>query len=199
MLHLRLQASRLSLKMPPWWRRFQLPSNFRKGIAAMLRAQALLWIVLLMTIVPVSLAQESSSFSFQKREQDMDIFVDGQPFATYVWEDAKTTRPYFKQIYGTGGKVQLTRHHPPGPDDFDDHETFHPGIWWGFGDIGGNDYWRLKTKVVGGEFTEQPKSEAIQAQFTVRNRLLDASGKRFCWQTCRYVFVKQRHGILIVC
>jgi len=62
-------------------------------------------------------------------------------------------------LVGMALLIQLTRNLPPAPGDFQDHEHFHPGIWWGFGDVGGNDYWRLKARIVGGEFVEEPKSE----------------------------------------
>lgn len=149
--------------------------------------------------VPMVVADEPAAFSFQKREKDMDILIDGQHFATYVWADPVITRPYFKQITASHGNVQITRHHPPGPDEFDDHATFHPGIWWGFGDVGGNDYWRLKAKIVGGDFVEPPRANQGRAEFAVRNRMLDEDAALFCWQTCRYTLLKRRSGILLVC
>ncbi|MBM4075768.1 MAG: hypothetical protein FJ267_09015, partial [Planctomycetes bacterium] len=94
--------------------------------------------------------------TFSKQDGSLNIEVDGKPFAIYVWNDPKTTRPYFKQVHAAGGEVQITRNHPPGLGDIPDHETFHPGIWWGFGDVGGNDYWRMKAKIIGGNFIEEP-------------------------------------------
>jgi hypothetical protein len=156
-------------------------------------------ILLLHFVARLALAQEDTGFSMQRHDGELEILVDGHHFGTYVWADRVTSRPYFKQVFALGGKTQITRPHPPGPDDFDDHETFHPGIWWGFGDVGGNDYWRLKNKTVGGNFLGEPKAEKDYAEFAVRNQLLDKQGKLFCRQTCRYQFYKQRHGILIVC
>ena len=144
-------------------------------------------------------SQENSGFDFDRRDGELDIRVDGHPVATYVWADPVTFRPYFKQVFALNGKAQITRPHPPGPEDFDDHETYHPGIWWGFGDVGGNDYWRLKNKIAGGEFLGKPKAQRDYAEFAVRNQLLDGQGQLFCVQTCRYRFYKQRHGMLIVC
>ena len=112
--------------------------------------------------------------SFRKRAGEMDIVIDGKRFATYVWSDPQTTRPYFKQLHAVGGEVQITRNHPPHPDDFGDHATYHPGLWWGFGDVGGNDYWRMKAKIIGGSFIEEPASgapgELCRAQPLARQR-----------------------------
>jgi putative membrane-bound dehydrogenase-like protein len=151
---------------------------------------------LLFILVPVASAQ----VAFEKGDGKMDITIDGKPFATYVWNDSATTRPYFKQVHALGGKIQVTRHHPPRPGDFSDHENYHPGIWWGFGDVGGNDYWRMKAKVIGGSFIEQPTSGEDRGSFAVRNKMLTNDGKKtFCHQVSRYTIIKRPSGILMVC
>ena len=143
---------------------------------------------------------EELGFDFVKRAGEIEIFLDGKTFATYVWSDPKTTRPYFKQIKALGGEVQVTRNHPPQEGDFDDHETYHPGIWWGFGDVGGNDYWRMKAKIIGGQFTEEPIATANAASFAVRNKLLTNKGdETFSEQTCRYQFLRRDLGVLMIC
>ena len=139
-------------------------------------------------------------FDFVLGADELEIFLDGRCFATYVWNDPKTTRPYFKQIKAAGGEVQLTRNHPPQEGDFPDHETYHPGIWWGFGAVGGNDYWRMKAKIVGGQFVEEPTAAKHQATFAVRNKLLTNEGdKTFCEQVCRYEILRRPAGILMIC
>ena len=144
--------------------------------------------------------QARAQVAFTKGEGEMGIAIDGKPFATYVWGDVKTHRPYFKQVKALGGEVQLTRNHPPQPGDLDDHATYHPGIWWGFGDVGGNDYWRLKAKVIGGDFVGEPKGGRDRGSFAVRNRMLVNGGEEtFCEQVCRYTIFKRHSGILMVC
>ena len=63
---------------------------------------------------------DGDAFDFVKRDGELEIFLDGQSFATYVWSDRKTTRPYFKQVRALGGEVQVTRNHPPRESDFQD-------------------------------------------------------------------------------
>ena len=136
---------------------------------------------------------------FQKTEGSLEIRVAGQPFATYVWDDPKTTRPYFKNVFAPGG-IQVTRNHPPQPGDIADHETFHPGIWWGFGDVGGHDYWRMKAKIIGGNFIEEPNGGGNQGTFAVRSRMLTTEGNAtFGEQISRYTIIPQQNGILLVC
>ena len=144
--------------------------------------------------------KDANGVAFHKRAGQMDITIDGNIFATYVWSDPKTTRPYFKQIHAHGGEVQITRNHPPRRGDLSDHETYHPGIWWGFGDVGGNDYWRMKAKVIGGSFMEEPTGGDDHGGFAVRNRMLTNEGKEtFCEQICRYTILKRPNGVLMIC
>lgn len=137
--------------------------------------------------------------SFEKNDGHLQINVDGQLFAYYVWDDPATTRPYFKEVHAAGGEVRITRNHPPGPGDFDDHQTYHPGLWWGFGDVGGNDYWRMKARIIGGDFIGEPIGGEDRGFFAVRNRLLaNGSDEIFCEQICRYTILRRPVGILVI-
>ena len=71
---------------------------------------------------------------------------------------------------------QVTRNHPPiaGQDTLD-HPEFHPGIWMAFGDISGNDYWRLKARVEHVAIRRAAARQAGKGSFAVRNRYLDAA------------------------
>jgi len=138
--------------------------------------------------------------AFKKGEGQMEISINGESFATYVWNDPETTRPYFKQVHEPDEGIQVTRNHPPKADDFSDHDTYHPGIWWGFGDVGGNDYWRMKAKIIGGTFIEEPRGGKDRGTFAVRNQLLTNEGtETFCEQVCRYTLLNRPHGILLIC
>ena len=142
----------------------------------------------------------AAGFDHELLDDELRIFLDGKPVATYCWNDPKTTRPYFKDVKAADGKTQLTRNFPPAEGDFDDHGTYHPGVWWGFGDVGGNDYWRMKARIIGGDFTQKPAVVAGRFQFAVRNRLMTNDGDaRFCEQHCRFVISRMSAGILLIC
>ncbi|MGD9635301.1 MAG: DUF6807 family protein [Pirellulales bacterium] len=128
------------------------------------------------------------------------ITVNGKPVASYVYSDPQITRPYFAHVHAPDG-TQVTRHHPPiaGQDTLD-HPEFHPGIWLAFGDLSGNDYWRMKAKV---------RSEAIESGLTEhpgmvrlagRNEYLDASdeSKVVCTESFDDEFVVRPEGYLLL-
>jgi hypothetical protein len=138
--------------------------------------------------------------AFERRPNKVNITIGGKPFATYVYEDSKTTRPYFAHVKTPSG-IQATRNHPPieGVDSMD-HATFHPGIWLAFGDINGNDYWRLKAKVEHETFLEAPEGGPGKGTFTVRHYYLTADGSdRVCAESCRYTILVRPCGYLLIC
>ena len=62
----------------------------------------------------------------------------------FVFRDEKIRRPYLTRLQTLSGK-QVTRNHPPvAGTDATDHDAMHPGIWLGFGDFAGSDFWRNK-------------------------------------------------------
>ena len=139
-----------------------------------------------------------AQFAFHHQEGRMEITLDDQPIATYVWNDPETTRPYFKHLRTPDG-IQVSRNHPLQPEDYQDHETYHPGIWWGFGDVATNDYWRMKARIVGGDFVAGPTGGRQRATFAVKNRLLaNGSDDVFLEQVSHYTFLRRPGGILLV-
>ncbi len=135
--------------------------------------------------------------AFESRENLVQIRVEDQPLATYVYHDAEILRPYFKDVYAPGG-VRVTRHHPPRAGiDPADHATMHPGLWLAFGDLGGADFWRNKGTVEHGGFIRPPQVDGDKGTFTVRNRYL-AGGTTICEETCTYTFRVRPAGYLIL-
>jgi hypothetical protein len=80
-----------------------------------------------------------------KREKDRVVARAGtETVAVYVFADSRIRRPYFAHVRPPGGP-QVTRTFPPVEGkDLTDHGTIHPGIWLGFGDLDGVDFWRNK-------------------------------------------------------
>jgi hypothetical protein len=98
----------------------------------------------------------SSMVAFAHGPGSVAITIGGAPFATFVYDDEKITRPYFALVHAPNG-VQATRRHPPvAGSDPPDHPEFHPGIWLAFGDLNGSDGWRLKAPVEFTGFVERP-------------------------------------------
>ena len=137
---------------------------------------------------------------FARGSGKLTIAIDGLPVATYSYEDDQITRPYFAHVRVPSG-IQVTRHHPPiEGQDLTDHGTFHPGIWMAFGDISGNDYWRLAARVRHAEFVKEPKDGRGEASFSVRNQYLDQHepSKVVCEEVARYTFLTRPEGYLLL-
>ncbi len=154
---------------------------------------------LLMSLSTIIAADSDSKskvdFQFKQSKGKIDIYYGGQKLTSYVFQDAITTRPYFTHVKTLEG-TQVTRNHPPLPEDPQDHAELHPGIFLAFGDINGNDYWRLKAKVVHAGFIELPSHNT----FTVCNRYLSSGNdSTVCTEICRYELRKQPGGYLIDC
>lgn len=127
---------------------------------------------------------------------EIAVTIDGSRIALYVYDDPDISRPYFAHLRAPGAP-QVTRNHPPvAGQDRADHPTFHPGLWMSFGDISGNDYWRLAARVehLGHDVTPGENS------FTVRNRYLDQqdSTKMVCQEECTYTVIVRPAGYLLL-
>lgn len=136
--------------------------------------------------------------SFEQRDGSLAIRVGDAEVASYVFRDERVPHPYFSHVKTLGG-VQVTRHHPPrqGQDSVD-HAGLHTGIWLSFGDLNGNDYWRLKGRTEHVKFVEEPAGTSGRGGFAVLNRYLTADGKgTVCEEACRYTIRVVPHGYLI--
>ena len=121
----------------------------------------------------------------------------GQPLATYVYNDPEVYRPYFKDLFAPGG-LRVTRNYPPQAGDPDDHATYHPGLFWGFGDISGSDFWRNRAHVKHAGFAADPSIVDGQANFSVRNNYVSQDGQVVCQEDCQFRVVGRPGGYFIV-
>jgi hypothetical protein len=143
-------------------------------------------------------AERAPAVAFRQEADRLSITVGGRPFATYVYRDPVIPRPYFAHVQTPCG-IQATRNHPPRADDPDDHATFHPGIWLSFGDVDGNDYWRLKARVEHEAFASRPAGGPGRGTFAVRNAYRKAGGReQVCAELARYTILVRPYGTLLV-
>jgi hypothetical protein len=113
-------------------------------------------------------AAGKGAVDFRSSPGAIAITVDGEPFATYVYEDEAIPRPYFAHVKAPGN-IQVTRNHPPIPgQDSPDHDKIHPGLWLSFGDINGSDFWRLATPVKFERMLIEPHSGDERGHFAIR-------------------------------
>lgn len=144
-------------------------------------------------------AEAAPEVTFRQEPNVLHIDIGGQPFADYIYSSKDITRPFFAHVKTPSG-IQATRNHPPDPDkDLTDHATYHPGIWMSFGDINGNDYWRLKAKVEHERFVEAPKGGPGQGHFAVRNFYMNEAGTdRIAAEVASYTIKVEPDGYLLL-
>ncbi|MFM8272757.1 MAG: DUF6807 family protein, partial [Gemmata sp.] len=97
-----------------------------------------------------------SKFGLDLKKDRLIVTHAEKPLGEYVWGDPKVLRPYFANLHGPGG-TKITRNHPPvAGADAADHDTMHPGLWLGFGDISGVDFWRNRGRIEHVKFLAPP-------------------------------------------
>lgn len=142
-------------------------------------------------------AGEGGEIQFVEQPGQVAISIGGQPFATYVYRDEQTLRPYFSNVNAPGG-VRVTRKHPVEKgSEGGDHGTMHPGIWLAFGDISGADFWRNRAQVVHVDFAEKPHVADGRGTFAVRNEYRDGD-RLICRELCRYTLIPGEKGYLLI-
>ncbi|MCC7343047.1 MAG: PmoA family protein, partial [Bryobacterales bacterium] len=88
-----------------------------------------------------SLAAEPSKLSLQKETDRITVLLAGRPLTTLHF-GAKWDKPFLHPLRSSSGVV-ISRGFPldPQPGDSKDH-AWHRGIWYGHGDVNGEDFWR---------------------------------------------------------
>lgn len=139
----------------------------------------------------------STGFDLVQQKNELRIHLDGRFIGSYVFRHEQVKRPFFAHLKTRAG-VQVTRRFPPKKGiDATDHATMHPGLWLGFGKLGGSDFWRNKGRVVHEKFDGKPKADRTSAEFVTVNRYEHPDGSLVCRQRTRYTLSKQADGWLL--
>jgi hypothetical protein len=139
-----------------------------------------------------------TGFSYEEQKDRLRISLGGKPIVDFVFRDEKILRPYFANARLATG-VQITRNHPPVKDvDAVDHDTMHPGIWLGIGDISGQDFWRNKAAMEHVRFVTSPTIADGRLRFATECRLKTSKGEPFCLLTNRFTLIARPNGWLLV-
>ncbi len=150
-------------------------------------------------LVAVSQASEpSAGFRVQETPDRLVITLDEKQIADFVFRDEKVLRPYFCRVHAKGG-LQVTRSHPPVPGtDATDHETMHPGIWLGFGDLSGTDFWRNKGRIEHIRFADPVLVKNGRLSFTTESKLVTAENRLLGLLTCEFLLTDEHVGWRLV-
>ena len=148
--------------------------------------------------VTQSAETEVDRFEVQQQADRLKISYAGRNVGEYVFADPTILRPYFANMHAPGG-LKVTRNHPPIENiDATDHGTMHPGIWLGFGDISGSDFWRNKGHVEHLSFIDAPAASADRITFATESRLLTPDRIELCRLVNRITIAARPAGWLIV-
>jgi putative membrane-bound dehydrogenase-like protein len=131
---------------------------------------------------PLVISPEPLSF---RQEPDRLIILHGaEKIGEFVFAGSVVKRPFFSNLRAPGG-IQVTRTFPPIEGmDATDHADMHPGIWIGFGDINGEDFWRNKGTIRHDKFIKPPvlededDMEGKAIKFATLSTLLTKDGNR---------------------
>jgi len=139
-----------------------------------------------------------SEFRFEVKADRLHMTYAEKPLGEYVWADTAIRRPFFANVHGLTG-TKITRNHPPinGKDETD-HHTAHPGIWLGFGQISGVDFWRNNGRIQHVKFLTPPTATEDRITFATDSDLLKPDGKRMGTMVNRYTISRRPAGWLLV-
>lgn len=142
--------------------------------------------------------QAQKSLSFTSEDGKLIAKLGDQSIFHYVFKDPQIPRPYFAHVK-TPSSIAVSRNHPPQKGvDKDDHATMHPGIWLSFGDLNGNDYWRLKSETRHKEFRAPARIDKGRGSFEVINEYLSSDrSKIVCTETCHVTVTPFGQGYVL--
>ncbi|MFN9719793.1 MAG: PVC-type heme-binding CxxCH protein [Planctomycetota bacterium] len=143
-------------------------------------------------------ALPAGNFRVEEQKDRLRISLSEKPIVDFVFRDEKILRPYFANARLTDER-QITRNHPPLKDvDAMDHDTMHPGIWLGFGDISGQDFWRNKATMEHVRFVVAPSNADGLLRFATECRLKSSQDEPFCLLTNHFTLSARPNGWMLV-
>ena len=140
-------------------------------------------------------------FQVQQQDQQQDsrliIRYATKVVTVFIFKDEKILRPCFVNVQLPRGQ-QVTRNYPPTPSvDAIDHDTMHPGVWLGFGDINQEDFWRNKGRIEHLRFIQSPEVNGDTVEFAEESQLLTASGRKLAELHSHYQLRLRDEGFLL--
>lgn len=118
----------------------------------------------------------AGDLKIEKLDDRLRISDGADSVGEFVFKDETILRPYFANVRAPGG-IPVTRAHPPVPDkDSADHADMHPGIWLGFGDVSGSDFWRNQGRIVHERFLVEPVAQGDRVSCVSVSRMETKDG-----------------------
>ena len=138
----------------------------------------------------------SAAVTFKHTAGRVDVMIDGASFTSFHY-DAKWDKPFLYPIRTASGIV-ISRGWPvePRPGEQQDH-PWHRGIWWGHGDINGEDFWREKPDKSTSRLVIEGKPKATGDTLEAKLAMVSSKGERVGTVTQRFTFRREGAHVLI--
>jgi hypothetical protein len=152
--------------------------------------------LVLVASVPLLVGAPSGAITFEQLPQRVDVKLDGKALTAFQY-DEKWDKPFLYPIRTLSGRV-LSRGWPiePRTGEQQDH-VWHRGIWWGHGEINGEDFWREKPDRSTSRLVVDGKPKASGDSLEVKLSMVTPKGKRLGTVTERYTFRTDTNHMLI--
>jgi hypothetical protein len=112
----------------------------------LLRLSAFVFVLMIATHLPAAPSAPVQGVTVVPNEASnrVDVFVDGQPFTSYIWPDT-LMKPVLFPLRTASGTL-ITRGWPmePRPGERTDH-PHHVGLWFNYENVNGVDFWNNST------------------------------------------------------
>jgi hypothetical protein len=153
---------------------------------------------LLSTLFVYSFASGANGWrlDFEPLPGQIVVRLDGKPLTTLHY-DPKWDKPFLYPIRTVSG-LTISRGWPvePRPGEQEDH-PWHRGIWWGHGDINGEDFWREKPDLSTSRLVADGKPKTADESLDIKLAMMTSRGKRIGSVSHRYTFRRDLGNLLI--
>ncbi len=139
-----------------------------------------------------------SAFGFETEANRVLLLDEGRPIGEFVFRDDRILRPYLANLRAPGGTL-ITRNQPPAEGDLADHPLMHPGVWFGFSRIDGEDFWRNKGRIEHLRFSQAPGVRDGVLSFATSSRLIASDGSSMATQELRVSLGRRDDGYVFDC
>lgn len=138
----------------------------------------------------------AAAVAFEHLTDRVEVSIDGKSLTAFQ-HDAKWDKPFLYPIRTVSGMI-ISRGWPvePRPGEEQDH-PWHRGIWWGHGDINGEDFWREKPDKSTSRLVLDGKPITGSDSLEVKLAMLTPKAKRIGTATHRYTFRRDGSNLLI--
>ncbi len=154
-------------------------------------------LVVVLTACAAGLHAEET-IEVQEKPGHLLITRAGVPIGEFWFDHPKILRPFFANLKAPDG-ILITRAFPPVEGiDATDHADMHPGLWLGFGDLSGEDFWRNKGRIRHDRFLKEPAWQADRLAFTTESTLLISEGREIATMENRFELIPGQGRLQIV-